>query len=223
MRSVLVALVAVGATLLPAAAQAASLTTDRACYATPQQRPDTVTLRASGLPASTPYTVSLDGKPLAGSASTDAAGAMTGTLPAPRLEDAATRRRHVVTVQAGDVSVSSTFSVARLSADFSPGSGDPRKMRVRFRVSGFGLLGEAAPRVYVHYVSPKGRHRTTVALGPADGPCGELKRSALKRLFPFKPSLGLWRLQVDTSRAYRRGTAGSPFLFYTVGVRVRSR
>ena len=52
---------------------------------------------------------------------------------------------------------------------------------------------------YAHYVR-KGRHRKTVLLGAAQGPCGRI--DVRRRQFPFKPAVGRWTLQVDNQAEY---------------------
>ena len=53
--------------------------------------------------------------------------------------------------------------------------------------------------VYAHYVR-KGRHRKTVRLGAAAGPCGRF--DVKRRQIPFKPAVGRWTLQVDKQADY---------------------
>jgi hypothetical protein len=59
-----------------------------------------------------------------------------------------------------------------------------------------------------------------VKLGTATGACGQLKATAQRRLFPFSAERGTWKLQVDTRKAFRRGTEKSTFTYYTVGVKI---
>jgi hypothetical protein len=205
--------------LLPAAAHGAEVQTDRACYLdTPQT---TTTITGMGFTPARPYAVSLDGAPLGGGAGTiDAAGAMRGAFTPPALSKDENEHVFTVGVQSDALAAETTFTVTRFKASFSPSKGDPAKLKVRFRVSGFGL-GGPDPDVYLHYVAPGGKVRQTVRLGRAQGQCGSIARTAQRRLFPFsKPSHGKWALQFDTSKTYRRGVRGSDFLFYTVGVNV---
>lgn len=210
---------------LPGSAQAAEIQVDRPCYADPSQRQDTVTLTGSGFRPDATYQVTLDGEPLPnGTGQTDAQGNVRGTFTAPALTGSSKRRRFVLGVQEGDNQPTAAFKVAKLFADFAPSGGDPRSLKVRFSLYGFSLGGgEASPAVYVHYLTPGGRRKKTVALGRATGPCGSLSRTARKRLFPFEhPVAGLWKLQFDTNKTYVKGAKDSPFLFYTVGVKVRA-
>ena len=75
---------------------------------------------------------------------------------------------------------------------------------MRFKVFGFGLV-TANPIVYLHYVRPNGKLKRTIRLGRAQGVCGQIKRTARKKLFPFSAERGKWKLQFDTRRRYRKG------------------
>jgi hypothetical protein len=205
--------------LLPAAARGAEIQTDRSCYLETDHT--TVTISGNGYTPARPYTVLLDDQALAGGAGTmDAGGAMQGAFTPPALAKDESQRMFTVGVQSDALAASTTFTVTRFKASFSPSKGDPAKLKVRFAVSGFGL-GVPDPDVYVHYVAPGGKLRQTVRLGRAQGQCGNIARTAKRRLFPFAdPKHGKWALQFDTSKTYQRGVKGSPFLFYTVGVNV---
>jgi hypothetical protein len=229
MRSVTAVAITIAVLALPAVASAAQIQVDRPCYADPSQREDTVTLSGSGFTPNAVYQVTLDGQPLpGGSGQADAQGGVRGTFRAPALATlSAARRRHTFTlgVQEGVNAPTTTFTVSKLVADFRPSGGDPRTLRVRFSVFGFGLQaapGDPPPVVYLHYIRPNGKPGRTVQIGAATGPCGSISRTARRRLFPFKAERGSWRLQFDTNAAFKKGNARSPFLFYTVGVRVGS-
>jgi hypothetical protein len=215
----LVAALPLAILLLPAAARGADVRTDRSCYLETDQT--TVTISGNGYTPGRPYNVSLDDQALAGGAGTmDAAGAMQGAFTPPALAKDESERTFTVGVQSDALAASTTFTVTRFKASFSPSHGDPAKLRVRFAVSGFGLASPD-PDVYVHYVAPGGKLKQTVRLGRAQGQCGSIVRTAKRRLFPFaNPRHGKWALQFDTSKTYKRGVKGSPFLFYTVGVNV---
>jgi hypothetical protein len=205
--------IAVLACAAPAAASAAGIATDRPCYA--EHR--TVSLTGTGFAPSTRYDVTLDGRPF-GSGTTDATGALAGTFAPPELAHGVDT--YTLAVTDGTAGATTTFSQTRFKAGFSPSAGDPKTLMVRFKAYGFGLL---APNrdVYLHYVRPDGTPKRTIRLGTAQGPCGTIARTRLRRLFPFDAERGNWRLQFDTRRRYTRGSKDSPFLFYAVGVRVR--
>ncbi len=218
-------LVTIGAVAGGAApAQAAEIRVDRACFADPQDREDTIKLSGSGFTPNAAYQVTLDGQPLTGgNGSTDAAGNMSGRFVAPSLRTVsrvARQHRFRLSVQEGANTPTTSFTVSRLFASFKPSTGNPTSLRVRFSLYGFSLQGDTRPPVYVHYVGPSGRVAQTTRLGNATQACGFL-RTSRRRLFPFLPRRGAWRLQFDTRKRYARGTTRSGFLFYTVGVNVK--
>jgi hypothetical protein len=207
--------------LVPAAARGAAVQTDRDCYLETDKT--TVTISGNGYTPARDYTVTLDGTPLTGGAGTmDATGTMRGAFTPPTLAPDAREKIYTVGVASDALVATTTFTVTRFMASFSPSKGDPAKLKVRFSVNGFGL-GGPNPDVYLHYVAPGGKLKQTVRLGKAQGQCGSIARTAQRRLFPFaNPKHGKWQLQFDTSKRYQRGVTGSPFLFYTVGVSVHS-
>jgi hypothetical protein len=205
------------ATAVPAAASAAQIQTDRSCY---QDNAGTVAVSGNGFEPNQPYQVTLDGQPLPnGTGTTDAAGGLAGSFPTPELSGNSVHAYTLGIVQGANAPTTS-FSVTPFFADFSPGSGNPKTLHVRFKVFGFGLV-TANPSVYLHYVRPNGKLKRTIRLGRAQGICGQIKRTARKKLFPFHAERGKWRLQFDTRKTYRKGVQGSDFLFYTVSVTIR--
>jgi hypothetical protein len=213
----LIAVLPLSLLLVPAVAHGAAVQTDRTCYL--QTDKTNVTVSGNGYAAAQPYTVSLDGTALTGGVGTmDAGGAMQGAFAPPMLATDELERRFDVAVASGGISASSTFTVTRLQANFTPSEGDPTKLKVRFSVAGFGLSTHN-PDVYVHYVSPAGKVKDTVRLGQATGQCGRIEKTAKRKLFPFaRPALGKWQLQFDTTKSYAKGNRLSKFLFYSVGV-----
>jgi hypothetical protein len=205
---------------LPAAADAAQVATDRGCYLENQK----VALNGSGFTPGAAYQVTIDGQPLTGGTGTvSAAGTVTVSF-TPNLAAQGRRvKTHVyaLAVVEGANRATSEFAVTKFTADFAPTAGNPQTLRVRFSLFGFGLVSPR-PSIYIHSIRPNGKLRTTVALGRATGPCGSISRTARRRLFPFAGAdRGEWKLQFDTSRRYRKGSAASDFLFYIVGVRIR--
>jgi hypothetical protein len=205
------------AAAIPAAASAAQIQTDRSCY---QDNTGTVAVSGNGFEPNQPYQVTLDGQPLPnGTGTTDAAGGIAGSFPTPELDRSSVHAYTLGIVQGANAPTTS-FSVTPFFADFTPGSGNPKTLHVRFKVFGFGLVN-ANPIVYLHYVRPNGKVKRTIKLGRAQGVCGQIKRTSRKKLFPFNAERGHWKLQFDTHKAYRKGQAGSDFLFYTVGVTIK--
>lgn len=213
-------------TAAPSAAQAAAIAVDRACYADPSERRDTVRLTGTGFTPNAQYQLTVDGQPLAGGTGTaDANGDVSGSFLSPELPSGSNQHTFTLGVQEGANAPVTTFTVSNLVADFSPASGDPKTLRVRFRFFGFGLSDAAPPPtpVYVHYVRPgDGKLQKTVRLGTARGACGAIARTARRKLFPFTPRAGTWKLQFDAQPKYVRGTAKTKFLFFTIPVRVRA-
>lgn len=216
----------VAAALTPGAANAAQISVDRACYADPAQRADTVVVSGTEFTPNSPFQSTLDGQALAGLTGTsDTSGRVTGSFLAPSLANVVGSGTLVHTftlgVQQGANAPSTTFTVSRLLVSFKPASGDPKTLKVRFSLHGFGLAGAVNPTIYLHYVRPSGKPGPTYKLGVATGPCGALT-TARRHLFPFRVSRGSWRLQFDTSPKYVRGASSSPFLFYTLSVTVKT-
>jgi hypothetical protein len=192
----------------PAAAHAATLTTNARCYL--QGAP--LRLTAGGLTPHAPLTVALDGQALRyrdGSTPTaDVAGTFGSSFMTPPLASGVEQQRHTLTVSDGKVRPRARFTVTRpAGADFQPASGDPRTLRARFTVWGFALDGAAQARVWLHWVDPAGKRRTSAALGVTGGDCGALT-TALRRVFPFDPQAGRWTLVLDTRRRYSVQTDG---------------
>ncbi|HET6509778.1 MAG TPA: hypothetical protein VFG42_23495 [Baekduia sp.] len=205
------------ALLVPAAAHGAAVQTDRTCYL--QTAKTNVTVSGNGFTPGAAYDIALDGQTLLGGThAIDAGGAFRGAFEPPALATDELERQFTVTATSEATSVSTKFTITQLKADFSPATGDPQKLKVRFSVAGFGL-NATNPDVYVHYVDPKGKLKETVRLGRATGQCGRIVKTAKRRLFPFDaPRLGKWKLQFDTTKAFHKGVKGSQFLFYSVGV-----
>ena len=155
-----------------------------------------------------------------GTATADDLGAVQARFDAPQVPGGHRESNPVLELSDGTTRATTRLPVTRFRASFSPATGDPATMLVRFTVDGFGLL-DAQPDVYLHYVGPNGRLRETVALGRARGVCGHLRTPSPRRLFPFRARAGTWTLQFDTRKTYRRGRIDRPgFLFFTRRVRV---
>ncbi|HEU4703621.1 MAG TPA: hypothetical protein VFS37_14155 [Conexibacter sp.] len=194
---------------VPASAAArATLTTDARCYLQSAQ----LQMTASGLAPNAPLTVSLDGRQLNyGDSSTprsDAAGSFAGSFATPTLAADAVQQRHLLVVSDGRRRPRARFTVTRpAGADFQPSSGDPRTLRARFRVWGFGVHDAGGEPVWLHWVSPRGTVRRNAALGRTAGDCGALTTQP-RRVFPFAPEAGRWVLVFDTHRRYRAHATG---------------
>jgi hypothetical protein len=206
------------AAAVPAGASAAQIQTDRPCYQ--EDGKDTVAVSGNGFEPNQPYQVTLDGQPLPnGTGTTDAAGGIAGSFPSPQLSGTSVHAYTLGVIQGANTPTAS-FSATPFLADFTPGSGNPKTLHVRFKIFGFGLV-TANPSVYLHYVRPNGKLKRTIRLGKAQGVCGQIARTSRKYLFPFNAQRGKWTLQFDTSLKYRKGRPGVSFLYYTIGVTIR--
>jgi hypothetical protein len=205
----------VSAAALPATAGAAAVELNRACYLEGAR----VGVTATGFAPRSTVTVRRDGTTI-GTATADDLGAVQARFDAPQLPAGKRESNPVLELSDGTTRASTRLPVTRFRASFSPSTGDPATMLVRFSVDGFGLL-DAQPDVYLHYVAPDGVLRQTVSLGRARGVCGHLRTPNLRRLFPFRARAGTWTLQFDTRKTYRRGRIDRPgFLFFTRRVKV---
>jgi hypothetical protein len=176
------------------AAPAPTVTTDQPCYL---QGGD-VDFAGIGFPARARYRVTLAGRQVAAGTVTQF-GAVGDSFRAPALATGVGERAFALAVAAGGHSASTQVYISRFSARFQPTTGDPNTLLVRFHLFGFGR----ARTLYLHYLGRRGRLRTTVKLGATRGACGRLE-TARRRLFPFRPGTGTWRLQFDSSRRYSR-------------------
>ncbi len=219
MRSGIALLLTLAAPLaLAPGARAAALATDTRCY----QETQDVVLSGTAFAPLAPVAISQDASPF-GTADTDATGAFQRKFAAPELPRDV--REKVFTLTGTDSalnSVSTRYRTTKIFADFSPDSGDPKTLQVRFSVNGFGLLRRRAS-VYLHYVSPSGKVRRDVRLGTAAGTCGKIRRTRLRHLFPFPAERGRWVLQFDTNKRYSRATSKSKYIWVRKPVEIFNR
>ncbi len=181
-----------------AGAQAkAKITLDPGCYLSNDQG----VLTGSGFKPNATWTAKLSGTIELGSGRTDAKGRIRARFTAPVYKSTRGTRDYTLSVTDGPHVASTTFVMSPLTASFSPESGDPARLRVRWRVLGIG----PDRGVYVHYVQPNGKLKQTLRIGTSDAVCGALKTGPIA-LFPFRYSFGLWRFQIDTSRRYAKKT-----------------
>ena len=202
------------------AASAATLTTDTRCY----QENGEVVLNGAGYAPQSTVTVTRDGAAL-GSATTDDNGAFQRKFVTPELSGVKEAVYSLIATDQQQNAATTRYRSTKVFADFSPGSGNPRRLRVRFTVNGFGLA-RAQASVYLHYVRKGSSHVTrTIRLGTARGTCGVIRQTKLRRLFPFAPSRGTWILQFDTFKRYERATSKrtTPWVRKPVEVFTRKR
>ena len=196
----------------PSVAAGASIETNVPCYLEDRQ----VQITGSAFNPGATYTVLRDGQAI-GSGTVAADGTVTGTFSSAKLDAGVAERSYDLTVTDGQNQAATRFRVTRFVAEFAPARGDPTTLRVRFSIFGFGQPGLP---IYVHYVRPGGVVARTVRLGATRGSCGSIPRTKTRRLFPFRPSAGRWRLQFDTRKAF--GKQAVPRIVRAVDVK-RSR
>lgn len=167
-------------------------------------------LRGSGFRPDGQWTAKLSGKPV-GTGRLDGRGRLRASFTSPVYHGTTGTRELTLAVTDGTHVARTTFLMTPLNASFSPSTGDPRTLRVRWRVLGLG------PRrgVYVHYVRPNHTLRRTLRIGTSDAVCGALKTGPIA-LFPFSYELGRWTFQVDASRRYRRDTRPRLLLSFAI-------
>ena len=182
--------------LAPASARAATVQTDLPCYLESRS----VAVTGTGFTPGASFTVLRDGQAIGGG-TVGADGAVTGSFASGLLETGIAERAFDLTLTDGTNQAATKFSVSRFRAEFAPSRGNPASLRVRFSVFGFGQMGLP---VYLHYLRPSGRVARTVKLGSTRSVCGGITRTRMRRLFPFRPGAGRWRLQFDTRKAFRR-------------------
>ncbi|MDO8187040.1 hypothetical protein Q5424_19335 [Conexibacter sp. JD483] len=175
------------------AAARATIALDPGCYLSNEQG----SLLGTGFKPDTTWTAKLAGTRQIGSGRTDGKGRIRARFTAPIYKGTNGTKELSLSVTDGPNVASTTFVMSPLTAGFSPQSGNPATLRVRWRVLGMG----AHRGVYVHYIRPNGKLKKTLRIGTTDDVCGALKTGAIA-LFPFKYEFGLWTFQVDTSSRY---------------------
>lgn len=185
------------------ATQAPIVVTGHACYSVGQL----VEVAGAGFAPDRLYDVAIDGVDF-GQSHTSGMGTFVTSLIPGGLGAGVVQAVDALNATDGTREADTTFTVTRRpGARLLAVGGSARPSRERFQVWGFGLHAKPGREIYVHYVAPSGRARTTVALGRTGGQCGYLLTRPMPA-FPFTPSAGTWRLQVDVSREYSRRPAG---------------
>jgi hypothetical protein len=169
-------------------------------------------LTGSGFRPNGTWTAKLAGTKQIGTGRVDARGGIRARFTAPQYHGTQGTRELTLSVTDGPHVASTTFLMTPLDASFSPRTGDPKTLRVRWRVLGLG----ARHGVYVHYIQPNGKLKRTLRIGTTRGACGSLKTGPIA-LFPFKYSYGTWTFQIDASNIYR--TTTTPRLLISFEIR----
>jgi hypothetical protein len=186
-----------GAGAAAGAAPKAKIVLDPGCYLSNGSG----LLTGSGFRPRSAWTAKLAGTKQIGTGRIDARGKIRARFTAPRYHGTSGTRELTLSVTDGPHVASTTFLMTPLDASFSPRTGDPARLRVRWRVLGLGQHHG----VYVHYVQPNGKLKRTLRIGTTRGPCGSLKTGPIA-LFPFRYSYGTWTFQIDTDHLYRATT-----------------
>ena len=175
------------------AAAKATIALDPGCYLSNEQG----SLLGTGFRPNATWTAKLAGTRQIGSGRTDGKGRIRARFTAPLYKGTNGTKELSLSVTDGPNVASTSFLMSPLAASFSPQSGNPATLRVRWRILGMG----PHRGVYVHYIRPNGKHKKTLRIGTTDDVCGALKTGEIA-LFPFKYEFGLWTFQVDTVRRY---------------------
>jgi hypothetical protein len=175
------------------AAARATIALDPGCYLSNEQG----SLLGTGFRPNATWTAKLAGTRQIGSGRTDSKGRIRARFTAPMYKGTNGTKELSLSVTDGPNVASTSFLMSPLAASFSPQSGNPATLRVRWRILGMG----PHRGVYVHYIRPNGKHKKTLRIGTTDDVCGALKTGEIA-LFPFKYEFGLWTFQVDTVRRY---------------------
>jgi hypothetical protein len=163
---------------------------DHPCYV--ERSP--IALHGGGFAPNAPLRITREGEVVARlTAQPD--GTFAATFDSGELPKGLAERPIELTVSDTESTVVRHVRVTTFGASFAPKVASPTAS-VRFSAFGFGQHRS----VYLHYLRPDGSAADTVRLGATRGVCGTIKRTAKRRLFPFKPRRGHWRLQFDTSR-----------------------
>ena len=200
------------------AAQAASVTVDHPCYYSFGAAHERIVLTATGFKPGVQLNLTVLGQTFHTTARTDSAGYIRANFPAPALRG--TRARVTMTASDGTNTASARFYLTDVRADFTPSSGAPSRLRVRFTITGLGavlafLRRDPHGSVFAHYIRPNGRLKGTRQFGHLSGPCGDLT-TARTRLLPFSSELGSWKVYLDTNRAYKRRERAQLMVGFTV-------
>jgi hypothetical protein len=195
--AILVPLLALAPATLGAEAREPAVRLTPGCYLSGERG----LLAGTGFAPETAWAARLGRDRALGTGRTDADGKIRARFTAPVYHGTMGTRELTLSVTDGEQRAKTTLRMTPLTASFSPRTGDPATMRVRWRV-----LGLASRRgVYVHYIRPDGTLRRTIRIGATRAPCGTLKTGPIA-LFPFRYAYGRWTFQVDTARAFSRET-----------------
>jgi hypothetical protein len=192
------------AAVAPAVAGAASLRLDKACYVSEGTTRERAFVTASGFTPGAPLNVTANGQAF-GSGTVQADGTLKGPLRVPSI--GGNEAKFIVRATDGVHKASASFTATRLHVDLFPRSGRARSWRARFSAYGLAaaqrLLSQPVKRtVYAHWLH-NGTVRGTKRIGTLSGACGKVV-SAKQKTFPYGIDSGIWRIQFDTNRTYKK-------------------
>lgn len=183
---------------VPAEAQAPgpAIVTDKACY----QEQEPIRVIAGPFTPNSTVTIFRDGTSL-GTVPSGTAGEIKAELHAPLIDPS---KERAFTLGAADQAtppraVQKTLTATQLDVTVKPTSGSPAVKR-KITARGFNVSG--AKRLYAHVV--KGKSKKTVKVAKLKQPCG--KGKGKKRIFARHAKNGLYRVQFDVKRKYRKKT-----------------
>jgi hypothetical protein len=197
-----VAAVTLALATAPSAASAATITTDQPCYPADGVQVG-FTLGGFAPGASTSIYGGFDNG-YQGTITTGADGAFAGQFPAGTLGDQTRVTLPLsATADDGSATAATTCLLAARTISMSPSKARPGS-KVQFKARGF----VGGTTLYAHYAYSKSDvkkvHVKTVKLGTLTGPCGDLDAKKVKQLPLNKPKKGVYEIQFDTSKAYKR-------------------
>ena len=142
-------------------------------------------LTGAGFRPNSAWTAKLVGTKQIGTGRIDARGRIRARFTAPRYHGTSGTRQLTLSVTDGPHVASTTFVMSPLDASFSPRTGDPATLRVRWRVLGLG----AHHGIYVHYIQPNGTLKRTLRIGTTQRPL-RLAQDRPDRALPVQTHYG---------------------------------
>jgi hypothetical protein len=196
-------LAALAVLLAPAAADAADLTSEGACFASSQP----IALSGTAFTPGTPVTISGAAN---GGAQADALGAFTTQVAAPAIPELGPRTVRFTAVDRVNPANTATLELRIVREAFGsnlPIAGRPRAITT-WRFAGF----VPDRPIYAHFLLG-GRTRGDYRFGVATGACGTLTARAAR--IPGVRTLrpGRWTLKLDQRMTYRANAPGSAVTF----------
>jgi hypothetical protein len=200
-KSPFVAVLAIATALAaPAAASAATLSVDPAapCY----REQSKVFLNGEGFTANAGVAFSRDGRSLGSAILADASGQINAQLTLPDLFSGQQRLTYVAT-DTTNSSITSQIGLLVSATDVGvkPGHGAPNRV---LTISARGFIG-GGTTLWAHIVKRGKKQARTARIGRVRGNCKTLK--AKKRLFAAGAPAGVYHVQFDTFRSYKKSRA----------------